>query len=155
MVNSGNDIDLSTSGGNIEAENSKGTMRLSTSGGNVVLRSLNGEIKATTSGGNVKGDNISGELVAKTSGGSIILKKIVCSIEAGTSGGSIDVEIAQLGKYITLHNSGGSIDLVVPKGNGLDLDMSASRVRTGTLENFTGTKEDDEVKGKLNNGVYL
>jgi len=152
MVNSKDDIDLSTSGGNVEAENSNGTIILSTSGGNVRLKSLKGNIKATTSGGNVKGDNISGELLAKTSGGSIIMTDMACSIEASTSGGSIDVAVSQLGKYITLHNSGGSIDLELPKDKGIDLDLSASRVKTGTLNNFSGKMEDDEVVGKLNNG---
>ncbi len=75
-----------------------------------------------------------------------------CSLEASTSGGSIDVEVSQLGKYITLHNSGGSIDLQIPKDKGLDLDLSASRIKTGTLTNFSGKLEDDEIKGKLNNG---
>ncbi len=152
LINLKDDIDLSTSGGNIEAENSNGTMRLSTSGGNVVLKSLKGDIKAVTSGGNVKGNNVTGELVAKTSGGSILMTDLYCSLEASTSGGSIDVEVSQLGKYITLHNSGGSIDLQIPKDKGLDLDLSASRIKAGTLNNFSGKVEDDEIKGKLNNG---
>jgi hypothetical protein len=152
LINLKDDIDLSTSGGNIEAENSNGNIRLSTSGGNVVLKSLKGDIKAVTSGGNVKGNNITGELVAKTSGGSILMTDLSCSLEASTSGGSIDVEVSQLGKYITLHNSGGSIDLQIPKDKGLDLDLSASRIKARTLNNFSGKVEDDEIKGKLNNG---
>ncbi len=152
LINSKDDIDLSTSGGNVEAENSNGTIRLSTSGGNVKLKSLKGDIKAITSGGNVKGDEISGELLAKTSGGSIMMTRLGGSIEASTSGGGIDVEVSQLGKYITLHNSGGSIDLVLPKDKGLDLDLTASRIKTTTLNNFSGKIEEDEIKGKLNNG---
>lgn len=152
LLNSKDDIDVSTSGGNVEAENCNGTLRLSTSGGNVKLKGLKGDIRATTSGGNVKGDDVSGELFARTSGGSIIMTDLACSIEASTSGGSIDVSVAQLGKYITLHNSGGSIDLELPKDKGIDLDLSASRVKTGTLNNFSGKMEDDEIVGKLNNG---
>lgn len=146
------DINLATSGGNIEANNSTGTMKLSTSGGNVRLKGLNGDIKASTSGGNVKGEDVAGELSAHTSGGNIIMNNLSSSIEASTSGGSIDVEVSKLGKYITLHNSGGSIDLVLPKDKGLDLDLSASRVKAGTLNNFSGKIEDDQVRGKLNEG---
>ncbi len=152
LTNSKDEIDLTTSGGNVEAENSSGNIRLRTSGGNVRLKSLKGDIKAETSGGNVKGDNISGELDTQTSGGNIILTGIASSLEASTSGGSIDVEVSQLGKYLTLYNSGGSIDLVIPKDKGVDLDLSASRVKTGNLTNFSGKTEDDEVRGKLNNG---
>lgn len=146
------DINLATSGGNIEANNSTGTMRLSTSGGNVRLKSLNGDIKASTSGGNVKGEDVSGELSAHTSGGNIVMNNLASSIDASTSGGSIDVEVSKLGKYITLHNSGGSINLVLPKDKGLDLDLSASRIKAGTLNNFSGKIEDDEIKGTLNAG---
>lgn len=145
-------IDLSTSGGNIEAENCSGTIRLSTSGGNVRIRSLKGDIRAETSGGSVKGEDISGELQAHTSGGSVIMKSMKCSLDASTSGGSIDVEMAELGKYLTLHNSGGGIDLTLPKGKSFDLDLSADRVKAANLENFNGKKEDDEIKGKVNNG---
>ena len=152
VQNCKDEIDVSTSGGNVEAENSTGTIKLGTSGGNVRIKGLNGNIDARTSGGNVKGDNISGELKAHTSGGNVIMTALASSIEASTSGGSIDVSVSQLGKYITLHNSGGSIDLELPKDKGVDLDLSGSRVKTDKLNNFTGKQEDDEVSGKLNNG---
>lgn len=80
------------------------------------------------------------------------MNNLASSIDASTSGGSIDVEVSKLGKYITLQNSGGSINLLLPKDKGLDLDLSASRVKTATLNNFSGKIEDDEIKGKLNNG---
>ncbi len=51
-----------------------------------------------------------------------------------------------------LQISAGSIDLELPKNQGLDLDLSASRIKTVALSNFRGKIEDDEIKGKLNNG---
>ncbi|MEP6614939.1 MAG: hypothetical protein ABJA57_00100 [Ginsengibacter sp.] len=146
------DIDLSTSGGNIEAENSNGNISLTTSGGSLHLDGLGGNIKATTSGGNVHGNDISGELYANTSGGSIVLKGLSCSLETSTSGGNIEVSIKQLGQYVRISNSGGNIDLVMPKNQGADLKLSAEKVKTSGLENFNGSKEDDSVKGKLNGG---
>ena len=152
VANSKDDIDLSTSGGNIIAENCLGNLILSTSGGSIILSGLKGKIKATTNGGNIKGNNIEGELFTHTSGGSIHLNDMSGSLEASTSGGHIDVAITSLGKYVKIHNSGGNVELQLPKNAAVDLDLSASRVKADALNNFSGTKEDDEIRGKLNAG---
>ena len=152
LKNSRDDIDLTTSGGSIKASNCNGKMRLTTSGGSLNLEGLKGDIKASTSGGSVNGRNIGGELVTHTSGGSIHLYDLACSVEASTSGGGIDVEIKELGKYVKLSNSGGGIDLQLPKGKGVDLDLSGNRIKTDQLGNFDGKIEDDNLQGKLNGG---
>jgi hypothetical protein len=152
VENSRDDIELETSGGSIEARNCNGTLRLSTSGGSLNLKDLKGNIKASTSGGSVNGRNISGELITHTSGGGIHLLEMACSLEASNSGGSIDIEIKELGKYVKVSNSGGSIDLQLPKGKGVDLDLSGGRIKTEQLGNFDGKVEDDSLQGKLNGG---
>ena len=53
---------------------------------------------------------------------------------------------------MTVSNSGGRIELTLPKGKGLDLNLEANRVSTGKLENFSGSLKEDEVEGKLNGG---
>jgi Toastrack DUF4097 len=152
LENSKDDIDLTTSGGSIEAKNCDGKLRLTTSGGSLDLKDLKGDIKATTSGGSVHGQNVEGELIAHTSGGSIHLDELSCSLETSTSGGNIDVSIKQLGKYIKISNSSGNIDLELPKGKGMDLDLSGERIKTDHLDNFNGKIDDNEVNGKLNGG---
>ncbi len=153
--NCSQDLDLATSGGNIEAGNCSGKIRLGTSGGSLFLKELRGDIKATTSGGNINGKHISGELVTSTSGGNIQLKDLACSLDAGTSGGNIHVEMIELGKYITLTNSSGTIGLDLPKGKGVDLQLKAGRITTDRLENFTGEMKEDKIDGKLNGGGVL
>jgi DUF4097 and DUF4098 domain-containing protein YvlB len=152
LNDSKDEIDLATSGGSIDAKNCSGNLRLSTSGGSLKLKDLKGDIDATTSGGSINGSRIEGELVTSTSGGSIDLSDLMCSVNASTSGGNIDVSISQLGKYVKLSNSGGNIDLQLPKSKGLDLNLSANKIKTGQLDNFSGKMEEDEVKGKLNGG---
>ncbi len=152
VQNSKNNIDLSTSGGNITAESNDGTMKLSTSGGNLDLSELKGDIHATTSGGSIHGDHISGDLFAGTSGGSIGLKSISGSLEANTSAGNIDVEITALSKKVTLSNSAGNIYLQLPSNKGVDLRLSANRIKTDALANFKGTKENERIDGTLNGG---
>ena len=144
--------ELETSGGSIDARNSEGKLRLSTSGGSLSLKDLKGDIKATTSGGSINGRMVTGELITHTSGGSIHLDDLYCSLETSTSGGNIDVSMKEIGKYVRISNSSGSIDLELPKGKGIDLDLSADKVKTGNMENFSGKLEDDRVQGKLNGG---
>jgi hypothetical protein len=152
LENSKEDIELTTSGGSITARNCDGKLRLSTSGGSLHLKDLKGDIRATTSGGSVEGSSVEGELIAKTSGGSIHLSDLSCSLETSTSGGNIDVSITQLGKYVKISNSAGNIDLVLPKSKGMDLALSANKIKTDHLDNFSGKVDDDEVSGKLNGG---
>jgi DUF4097 and DUF4098 domain-containing protein YvlB len=152
LENSKDDINLFTSGGSIEAKNSNGNINLSTSGGSLTLKDLNGVIKANTSGGSINGKNIGGELITSTSGGSIVLNDLSCSLETSTSGGHIDVSMKELGKYLTISNSGGNINLQLPAGKGLDLKLRADNIKRSALTNFQGTIEDDEVNGKLNGG---
>jgi hypothetical protein len=155
LENSKDDIELTTSGGSINAKNCDGKLRLSTSGGSLDLKDLKGDIRATTSGGSVVGRNVEGELIAHTSGGSIHLSELSCSLETSTSGGNIDVSIKQLGKYVKISNSAGNIDLELPKGKGIDLDLSADKIKTDHLDNFNGKMDDNEVNGKLNGGGVL
>jgi hypothetical protein len=152
LENSKDDIELTTSGGSIDARNCEGKLRLSTSGGSLDLRDLKGDIRATTSGGSVDGKTISGELITHTSGGSIHLTEISASLEASTSAGSITVSIKELGKYIKISNSGGNVDLELPKNKGINLELSGTRIKTDHLESFSGKIEDDEIDGKLHGG---
>lgn len=149
------EVDLTTSGGNVSVTDSKGTMTLSTSGGNVTLQGLDGKVNARTSGGNVKGDQVRGDLTASTSGGSIRFTQLRCALNASTSGGNIDVVFQELTGDIRLSNSGGNIGLTVPSGKGMDIHLRGSRVKTGTLSNFTGKVEEDEVVGKVNGGGIM
>jgi DUF4097 and DUF4098 domain-containing protein YvlB len=153
VSDSKDDIDLNTSGGSIDASNCSGKIRLETSGGSLSLHDLNGNIKAGTSGGSVNAKNIMGELNTSTSGGNVNLREMACSLEASTSGGNIDAEVAQVGKYIRLSNSGGKIDLQIPKDKGYDLKLYGDKINKNfTLEKFSGTIKEDKIEGTVNGG---
>jgi len=152
VTNSQDEIELATSGGSIEADNCKGNLRLATSGGSLKLTNLSGKIKAETSGGSVNGNNVSGTLSAHTSGGSINLSDLACSLETSTSGGHISVGIKQLGEYVKISNSGGNIDVRLPKDKGLDLSLRGDKIKVTPMNNFSGSTDDDRIDGKLNGG---
>jgi DUF4097 and DUF4098 domain-containing protein YvlB len=152
VTDSKDEIDLETSGGGIQASRCSGQIHLNTSGGSIELNDLNGNIRATTSGGNVDAEKINGELITHTSGGNVSLTAMSGSLEASTSGGNIEVEILETGKYVKLHNSGGSVHLQMPKGKGLDLDIHGDRIKTEGLSNFNGTMEKESINGTTNGG---
>jgi hypothetical protein len=151
LEDSRNDMDLQTSGGSIHAKNCSGNIRLQTSGGSLELHDLQGTIKASTSGGDVRGSSVEGELIAHTSGGNVRLTDLKSSLETSTSGGNIDVSFKELGKYVKVNNSAGNVNISLPGGKGLDLDLSGNIEKT-SFSNFSGKIDDNEVKGKLNGG---
>ncbi len=152
LNNCKDELNLSTSGGNITGKNSSGQIHLSTSGGSIQLKDLDGNIDASTSGGNVEAESIKGELAAHTSGGNVSLQKLNCSVKASTSGGNIDVSIETIGKYVSIHNSGGQTRLSIPKNTGMDLKLNAQKIITQNLDNFSGTTSKDDISGSVNGG---
>ena len=152
VQNSGDKIDLETSGGSIHATNCHGRIKLETSGGSLHLDDLRGSINANTSGGSIQANNIEGELITGTSGGSVNLTNLSCSLEASTSGGSMNVQLLRLGKYVKLEVSGGHVDLRMPSNQGVSLNLSANRINTQSVSNFSGEWDKDHVKGTLNGG---
>lgn len=145
------EITLSTSGGSIKASELSGKINLHTSGGSITLNGLDGSIVAQTSGGSIKGDGIKGDLDAGTSGGSVRLAGLSGSVKAHTSGGSMEVEITQVGKFVDLSTSAGSLRVNMPMDKGMDLNLRGNKV-TVSLKNFDGQVEKDRVLGKMNGG---
>jgi DUF4097 and DUF4098 domain-containing protein YvlB len=151
VSNCSQDIDLVTSGGGINAKHCDGKIKLSTSGGGLVLNDLKGTITAHTSGGGVEGDHIEGELITGTSGGGIDLKHMNGSLEATTSAGSLSAQIEHVGSYLKLHTSAGDVDLQLPAGQGLDLNLSGESVGQQPA-NFTGEWKKGHANGSINGG---
>jgi hypothetical protein len=76
---------------------------------------------------------------------------MMSSLETSTSGGNIAISFKQLGKYVKVNNSAGNINITLPSGKGLDLDLSGD-IENTSFSNFTGKIDDNEVRGKLNGG---
>jgi len=145
---------LSTSGGHLEMNNLKGTVNARTSGGHIEIYDFAGNMNARTSGGHIEVEHSEGTLELHTSGGHISLRDLSGQVEARTSGGSIDADLTSIepqGDGANLRTSGGHINITVPAGIGLDLDLKGSRVST-ELNNFSGHIERDEVEGSINGG---
>jgi hypothetical protein len=120
-------LDVSTGGGNIEAEDIIGTATLGTSGGNIVMANVGGAARLSTDGGHITVKNVAGALAASTGGGHITTGTIagnailhtdgghirVASVEGvahvSTGGGNVSVEHS--GSQLVAETNGGQIDV--------------------------------------------
>lgn len=128
-------VEMGTSHGDITADQCEGDIRLTTSNGNVGVKNLKGKIEARTSHGNVEGGSIEGEISAVTSHGNIGFSDLNAAVETSTSHGNITLQMA--------------------KGKGLNIDLHGKRINVDKLENFSGSKEENSMKGTLNGGGLI
>jgi hypothetical protein len=142
---------IQTSGGSIRIQDSEGLVNTQSSGGSFNLNGFQGNVDVRTSGGSVKIYGLQGDLEAHTSGGGMTLENIKGSVDAQSSGGSIRAILSEVNEEMNFSTSGGSISAVIPKGLGLDLEISGSRVNSA-LSNFSGEIKKDRISGKLNGG---
>jgi hypothetical protein len=119
------DLEITTSGGSITAEDTRGEARLDTSGGTIQVRRIEGDVRAETSGGSIRVERVSGDLIADTSGGGIHAQDIGGDVHADTSGGSIEVLRAE--GAVTADTSGGSIR--IEAGGRVHADTSGGTVQ--------------------------
>jgi len=144
-------IDGETSGGNLELSQLAGKVRMSTSGGNVNIEKSTGEFNLETSGGNMYGESITGPLQMETSGGNIEIKNSDGKVQASTSGGNIHAYMKD-NKGIDLSTSGGNIVVRIPKSITADVQAEASGGDVSCDLEYTGKIKDGSMKGKINGG---
>ncbi len=145
------EIEGSTSGGDVEANSLDGNIRMNTSGGNVVGKSLKGDLYLETSGGDIFVENSSGNLKAETSGGDIKILDCDAQVRASTSGGNIRTSLSD-NKGIRLSTSGGNIVLFLPDSISGDIDADATGGNVSCELSFKGKLKDDNLRGTINGG---
>jgi DUF4097 and DUF4098 domain-containing protein YvlB len=107
-------LDLHTSGGNIDVNALKGEVKVHTSGGNLTLGAVDGPVRAETSGGNISVECGNGVAFVRTSGGDITLREMRGEVTAKTSGGNISIE--QVDGPVRAETSGGNIKVKESQG---------------------------------------
>jgi DUF4097 and DUF4098 domain-containing protein YvlB len=147
----GGDIRGSTSDGNILAERIKGSAELKTSDGDLILENIAGNVRSSTSDGNIRIMKVNGDISLRTSDGDISFETISGSLEAVTSDGNVKGNMADLRNQLTVRTSDGNIDLIIPEGLGLNLNIKGESLQV-PLTNFTGHSDDERIEGQLNGG---
>jgi DUF4097 and DUF4098 domain-containing protein YvlB len=142
-----------TSGGSIGVESVRGEVRMRTSGGSVRARAVEGPVELETSGGTIVANEIAGGLRAHTSGGGIRIEQRSGSIDAQTSGGSITIDMAGSNEGIVAKTSGGSITLKIPGTTNAVLNASTSGGRVSSnLPLMNGETTKNSLRGTINSG---
>jgi len=145
------DISGHTSDGNINAQRIKGSVEVKTSDGDVAVDNIDGTVRSSTSDGNIKITKVKGDITARTSDGDIAFEVVSGSLDAVTSDGNVRGEFADLRNQVTIRTSDGNIDLAVPKGLGLNLNIKGESLNV-PLTNFSGHSEDERIEGAVNGG---
>ena len=142
-----------TSGGPIELEGATGPVDLRTSGGPIRVADVKGDTVLRTAGGPITASDVAGALEVETSGGSIRLQDIDGPIQARTSGGPISARFSGAAAG-DLRTSGGSIEVELPEGAGVDLDAETSGGRVAVDGEITvsGELERSHVRGRIGAG---
>lgn len=156
-------VDVSTSGGDIELDNLEGRALLKTSGGDIELGRIRGDrttlktsggdiearvvespdIEIQTSGGSISGERLQGERVdVRTSGGSIRFDEFYGDASARTSGGRI--EIGSVHGPLDASTSGGRIEVGMRRAHDVSLRTSGGSIIIHAPPNMSA---DLELKG--------
>lgn len=142
-----------TSGGSIAIESVRGEVRMRTSGGSVHARAVQGPVELATSGGTIVANEIAGGLRAHTSGGGIRIEQTSGSIDAQTSGGSITIDMAGSNEGIVAKTSGGSITLKLPSATNGVLNASTSGGSVSSNLSLSSSESSkSSLRGTINAG---
>jgi hypothetical protein len=142
-----------TSGGSIGVESVRGEVRMRTSGGSVRARAVQGPVELESSGGTIVANEIAGGLRAHTSGGGIRIEQTSGSIDAQTSGGSITIDMAGSNEGIVAKTSGGSITLKIPSTTNATLNASTSGGSVSSNLPMTNSESSkSSLRGTINAG---
>ncbi|MGZ8851486.1 MAG: DUF4097 family beta strand repeat-containing protein [Thermoanaerobaculia bacterium] len=166
-------LNVRTSGGDLDVRDIAGSVDCRTSGGDLRLGRINGPVIAVTSGGSVEIEEAGGTLEAKTSGGSIDVRHASANVLARTSGGSIEIrgaagaiDAVTSGGSITaafekqpavdsrLSTSGGGVTVTLAPSVAVDLDAhtSGGGITADVPVTVSGTQSESSLVGKINGG---
>ncbi len=168
-------LNLNTSGGDIEVASVTGSVRARTSGGDLQFDRINGDIdagtsggditikegtasaKLHTSGGDIEVDRAGGPTEVSTSGGDIMLRSVARLVSASTSGGDVRAVITEpLTQDLELGTSGGDVEVTVVKSAAFHLDASTSggsvRATGLTITLEQGANGKSKLVGAVNGG---
>jgi hypothetical protein len=119
-------VHISKMGGDIDVEDAPQGADLNTMGGAIRLRNVDSVAKVKTMGGNIEIDTAGGPVDATTMGGNIRVLAAGDSVHATSMGGNVNVRVVvsdAKGRNIDLSTMGGEVELIVPKGFPMDVDI--------------------------------
>jgi hypothetical protein len=165
-------LNVRTSGGEVEVRDIGGTVDCRTSGGDLRFGRIDGAVVARSSGGSVEIDSATsidvktsggsidirhatGDILAKTSGGGIEIGGAGGAIDAVTSGGSIEAVFDRQPRTESrLSTSGGGVTVTIARSVAFNLDAhtSGGGISSDVPVTVSGTQNEESLVGKINGG---
>jgi hypothetical protein len=148
-------VEVVSSGGRVEVREVRGEVTVGSSGGGVEILEVEGPVNAESSGGSVELERVSGEIHAESSGGGVHVRGAGGRVEASSSGGSVEVSFAAgNGDGGEISSSGGGVQVEVDPTVALSIDASSSggSVHCDLPVTVQGRIGRDSLHGRLNGG---
>lgn len=111
----GNEVDISTMGGDLDIDRAPNGAKLKTMGGEITINYAGKFLDAETMGGDIKAKEVDGWIKAKTMGGEVDIKMVGNPKEGD--------------RNVKLTSMGGDITLVVPDGLSMDIDIEIAYMK--------------------------
>jgi len=147
-------VNVHTSGGSVDLQNTVGVASLKSSGGDLSAKNVTGAVELKTSGGSIHAESIRGDVDANTSGGDVRLAGVDGKSRGRSSGGSLRFTLVGANRGISATTSGGDIELKLPQGTrgNLEATTSGGQVESDLPVTSSGRVEDSRLVGTLNGG---
>jgi DUF4097 and DUF4098 domain-containing protein YvlB len=119
-------------GGDIDVEDAPDGAALNTMGGTIRLKNDGSFATVKTMGGNIDIGKADGPIDATTMGGNIRILAAGDSVHSTSMGGNLSVRLvpsAAKARNIDLSTMGGTVELIVPKGFPMDIDVELAYTR--------------------------
>ncbi len=119
--------------------------------GNISVKDLQANQKCRTVDGDIHLLNIKGIVSATTMDGNVSFRDIEGEFTAVSYDGNMSGSLSVLTENITVSTHDGNIEVKLPKGLGLSINLKSDEIYTN-LKSFDGAIDDEYIKGKLNGG---
>ena len=149
------EVIMSTSDGDIRANNVEGRSSISTSDGDIYMNSARGsEINLRTSDGEIVIEDLQGKSsTLRTSDGDIVLHRVSGALSAKTSGGNLEVALDSP-TDVFLRTGDGNIAIGAPTNYQANLSLRGSSIRISSEFSFDGDIKENKANGKINGGGH-
>lgn len=151
------DMDIRTTGGNVNISNVEGRIAGETMGGNLAMTELKGNLKFTTMGGNISLSDSEIDGKASTMGGNISIKNVAGNVDVSTMGGNVILDNVvkrggrSIDEVVLVSTMGGNIIVanaphgakVETKGGNIVIQKASKSVEAKTMGGNISINEHD------------
>jgi len=149
-------IDIETAGGDVDVREIIGQIKVQSAGGDLLFKETKGDIEISSAGGDVHSEDFDGDVNISSMGGDLNLSGSNGKIKISTAGGDVDVLYFGRNKGISISTAGGDVTLEIPQDFEADVVL---RAVVGSIEsefdletNQNNWLPTGSMEGEINGG---